>query len=165
MRNSVKVLVRACRVNSRHIVFRDFSNSTIFSRRLEDIKPFYAKIWNVHCAPQCADLVSRLRRCFSIALFTRKTLSTFWRLFNARSRLRMDVNFWDCSTSFYGATNFNFGARPNGAVQPPLHRTPQAVAVSASFGSSNYYEVVLSVPSEKIKFESIFVSVVAFSNL
>ena len=52
----------------------------------------------------------------------------------------------------------------NGAVQPPLHRTPQAVAVSECFGSSNCYESVLCVSSEKFGFGCIFRSAVAFSN-
>jgi len=52
----------------------------------------------------------------------------------------------------------------NGAVQPPLHRTPRAVFFSENFGSFEGYEVVLSVWNEKIWFRRIFGTLVAFSN-
>jgi len=52
----------------------------------------------------------------------------------------------------------------NGAVQPPLHRTPQAVAVSECVGSFECYEVVSSAWSEKIWLGRIFGSVVTFSD-
>jgi len=52
----------------------------------------------------------------------------------------------------------------NGAVQPPLHRTPRAVVLSERFGSSEAYEVVLNVKSEKFPLGFIFGSLVAFSD-
>ena len=63
-----------------------------------------------------------------------------------------------------GATILSFSPRPNGAVQPPLHRTPRAVVLSECFGSSNCYERILSVQSGKIWLRSIFETLVAFSN-
>jgi len=53
---------------------------------------------------------------------------------------------------------------PNGAVQPPLHRTPRAVLILERFGSSECYEVILNGRSEKVEFRCIFRSSVAFSN-
>ena len=91
--NFVEVLVGACRFSSRYFVFRDLLNSTTLSRHFENFEPFYAKILNFHGAPRCADLVSRLRSCISIGLFTRNTSSISLRLLKRQSRFRMDFNF------------------------------------------------------------------------
>jgi len=85
---------------------------------------------------------------------------TFWRVFltkmfysfhlKVRSRFHGDFTFsWLPCTNQWRHKSNRSERISNGAVQPPLHRTPRAVLVSERFGSSETCEVVLSVWSEK----------------
>ena len=83
---------------------------------------------------------------------------------NLSSRFHGVFTFsWPPCPNQWRHTSWTSARISNGAVQPPLHRTPRAVAVSESFGSFEGYEVVLDVLSEKFEFGLIFGSPVAFS--
>jgi len=70
-----------------------FQNAATLSGDFGKIAPFSAGILNVHCAPQCTNLVSGVSSCISIGLITRKTSSTFRRLFNPQPRFQWGFNF------------------------------------------------------------------------